>query len=281
MRSSFLFVVGIVASVTSCSKDQAADVDASLMSQLDSKRVVINRHLDAYEFDQALAELTAFDNTVPSKVHFRVRRAIDEEFVRIGEIKRDYEKKKAQGYIMFEGNLVSPDERQRVIQARERIARERAAQLRAEQERQEAESLAQQRRAEAERQEREQRAMREKAKEMYGSYKVAAESVADNLLKVLSAVEVGINFTKYGEMIQELQFTYNKFEMARSDQERTYKSFQHLSQAVGYLKVAHDYWSLKIKYPRGCDECDDKMQEMWQKTKEEYTTAMGFLSEKQ
>jgi hypothetical protein len=109
---------------------------------------------------------------------------------------------------------------------------------------------------------------------MYGSYKQSAEALADNILKVISATETGITYLKYCEMLQELQFSYNKFDMSRQGVEKGYSSYVSLSGAVTYLNLAKDYWKMKIDH----DTDESKMQEMWQKAGEAYRAAMKDLA---
>lgn len=201
-----------------------------------------------------------------------------------------YNRRVSQGWSVFEGRFIPPEEKASVLRQREKEVAERLAaekerrrQEELDRQRAERESAERERRAAAERAEQERRAIEAKAKEMYGSYKKAAEVLADNLLKVISATEAGITYVKYGEMLQELQFSLNKFQMRCSAEEKNHPSYLALTLAVDSVNNANRLWKLKIEFPDVSREtrakAEEGIQESWKTAAKGYQTAMEALSQ--
>ncbi len=185
----------------------------------------------------------------------------------------------SEGWIVFEGKFMSPDEKGRILNRRYREAEQRAAaEQQKRQERLAAAKAEEERLAAAEK-----RRAAEEARVRHGPYKAAAQPLTDNLLKVISATETGITLNKYSEMLQELQFTYNKFLLACDDRDKEFHSFQHLSSAVEFFRFAQGCWqrktdeSLKDHY-QSADEEEKRLQEAWKKGQRQYVEAMKDLA---
>ena len=113
------------------------------------------------------------------------------------EEKADYESKVAEGYTDFEGRLVSPSEKQRILRQRE-VDRQRAA----EEEMQKVEQEAAE----------EVRRLKEKAREAADrAYKESAEALAEDILQLVSAAESGISREEYRQRLRSLKAQSDRF----------------------------------------------------------------------
>ncbi|MBN2562631.1 MAG: hypothetical protein JXQ75_17030 [Phycisphaerae bacterium] len=133
--------------------------------------------------------------------------------------------------------------------------------------------------AEAQRKQREEEEqVRTKAKEMYPSYKKAAELLADELLKLLSATEVGITYQDHMERLQDMQFSYNKLVLANGGEAslQQYSSFRRLKDAVDELNRAQLSW--KRKNELGDSFFENQLQEHWKAAQKHYSAAMAALA---
>ncbi|MEK6642912.1 MAG: hypothetical protein AABZ08_03320 [Planctomycetota bacterium] len=129
------------------------------------------------------------------------------------------------------------------------------------------------------RQDQESQQVRAKAKEMYPSYKKAAESLADEILKLLSAVEIGITYDDFTKRLQDLQFNYNKFVLANGGEASltNFSSYQSLVKAVDRIKHIGRSWKLKID--AGTSKgMEDAIREMWKAIGKDHSAAMAALA---
>lgn len=127
---------------------------AKYLTELNSKRPEIDRCIQEYRFDDAFAAVAAIESAARADgiIGTPTNKAIDEEFVRIGLAKQEHEEKVRNGYVMFEGKLISPDKRQQILEGRQRAAEEKQAADLAKQRRQREAALAAQHGREARRQ---------------------------------------------------------------------------------------------------------------------------------
>lgn len=219
------------------------------------------------EIDQASQD---FENSGFSHRLTEYRDKLEASREDIKKEKSLYAKRVSQGWTVFEGHFISPEDKNRILEERKR-----------EQEKIEREKREERDRQFADEQRQKQLALQKKAREMYGNYKKSAETVADNLLKMISATETGINYQKHSEMLQELQFSFNKFSLSIDKSEKMYESFYHLSASVHHFKQAQHWWDKSIDSVREglvADLEKKYMQEEWAKAMEEYSAAMKSLS---
>ena len=140
--------------------------------------------------------------------------------------KADYESKVAQGYTDFEGRLVSPSEKQRILRQRE-VDRQRVT----EEETQKVEQQAAE----------EVRRLKEKAQEAADrAYKESAEALAEDILQLVSAAESGISREEYRQRLQSLKAQCDRFALKCSGAEARRPSCANLKLAVSVLEAAAD-----------------------------------------
>ncbi len=170
------------------------------------------------------------------------------------------------------------DERERIRKENERIAqveRDHAAELA---EKKETVRLEQEKKKKEEDQA---RLVSEKARQMYPDYKRSAEALADEILRLQSATEVGINKQDYSKRLQELRYAYNKFDIAHREYYLSYKSSLHLKLAVVAFQMAQAAWDFKIENlsnKEAKELAEKQIQDYWKDARNHYEIAMAALA---
>ena len=121
--------------------------------------------------------------------------------------------------------------------------------------------------------------LQEQARKMYPKYKESAETVADKLLEIHSATEIGISYVKYNEMLTDLQFLWNKFMFGCSDSEKQHKSFSALSKSRDSFYLASQVWKQKIDDIVTDEDGTALIRASWTDAMTNYEDAMAAMGE--
>jgi len=208
---------------------------------------------------QTKLNLSMFAHKVPElseKISHRLSYAREE--------KEDYESKVAQGYTDFEGRLVSPSEKLRILRQREadrRQAEEKETQ-----------------RAEQQRMEEEERLNKNAQAVANRAYKESAETLADGILRLVSATESGISREEYGERLQTLKLQCDRFVLRCNATEKKKTSYISLKMAVSMLNAATDFrdGSPDVKL-----RSENLMRDSCEKARYHHRRALAFLADGQ
>jgi hypothetical protein len=141
--------------------------------------------------------------------------------------------------------------------------------------RRKAEAEALERQREAERRQEEEAAGQ--ARKMYPAYNDSAGELANELLKMLSAIQAGLSYVQHSERLQQLQFVYNKFEMRCLPAEKKYTSYRLLSECVGKFHEAGAAWKNKIDSPSRSSSYETELQQAWSEARAKHREAMAAL----
>jgi regulator of protease activity HflC (stomatin/prohibitin superfamily) len=241
----------------------------------------------AFAFDDAkalLRELTEYVNQSPyadSALHKSLTADMRAAWQAVEEQESEFLKNMHAGWKAVDGKLVSPEDQARALEEQRRREEAKRARQEQEQARRLAEASAaeeRKRQEEKKRRDQEEEQVRAKAKEMYPSYKKAAEALADEILKLLSAVEVGITYQDYTKRLQDVQFSYNKLVLANGGEESLthYSSFLSLVKAVEALKLGGTWWKRDFDYSES--QFENELQESWKEARSNYSAAMAALA---
>lgn len=307
-------LLGLAVLAVSCEDQNAKQLArTAFVRHVDELIASIHEKADAFQYGEAaqlasrLATELHDDRTTDVTTYDELEKRIQAVTTSVVAREDEFNAKIRAGWKIQGKRLVSPDEQARIAQEerdREKarlIAEQEAATLRAEREsraRMEAESAAareeEARRLEAEREQRERereeqaenaRRQAEIEQNLHLVYAEQAKIVLDLHLRLLSDIQIGVNYSEYTDSLQTLNFAALKLAEYRF---KNYASYKHIAETTNHFKSALTSWNEELtcvrkciesgRSTRRCDFLDDAIKVQWSMAAGSYSKAVTALA---